>query len=185
MTWKAWTQLHPETTVVNGSPHLRRRPHGSESHPIGHPDLSDPFLRSANLNDTRLERHEIVLGIRFPEINRAFALPEKLLTPYPNLFLVTLANRPILIARQNELAITTFDLGSTPDHSRVTLLSQCPIRFRTKDGLVWNEFGLSRDAAGRQLQLPIPASYLTEWYEWVTHSPQTQIVTNISLLPPP
>jgi hypothetical protein len=179
MTWKEWRQSYPDSLVVNGSPQLRERPHGAQAGHIGDPGLPYLFERTANLNDKRLGSHELVLGVRLTEAGRSFALPVSRLVPYPQLFRVTLASKPILIVRAGELAMAAFDLGPTPYRSGFEITSKDPLRFRTPDGRTWNAFGVSTDPGLPEKRLPSARSYLTEWYEWVSHSPDSEIVNSV------
>jgi hypothetical protein len=180
MPWKEWKKSYPETLVVNGSAELRQRDHGSHAGRIGDPEIPPLFERTARMTDHRLELHELVLGIRVPETGKAYALPASHLVPFPNLFVVELDKKPVLIVRQGELAITAFDLGSTPYRSGFSIVSQSPLLFRSPDGRTWNVFGISQEPGAPERKLPSARSYLTEWYEWVSHSPDCVIV-----YPPP
>jgi hypothetical protein len=183
MTWKEWRQSYPQTLVVNGSPQLRQRPHGAHAGRIGDPELPIPFQRTANLSDQRLGLHDLVLGIRIPETGKSYALPVNHLVPFPNLFLVTLGGKPVLILRQGELAMTAFDLVPTPYRAGFSLVSKTtPISFRSPDGTTWNAFGVSSAPGVPEKKLPSARSYLTEWYEWVSHSPDSEIVTSVEAL---
>jgi hypothetical protein len=84
-----------------------------------------------------------------------------------------------LIVRQAELAITAFDLKPTGYRAEFALVSKAPVLFRSADGLIWNAFGISQD--GEDARLPATRSYLTEWYEWVSHSPHTEIVSSVRI----
>ncbi len=178
MTWKEWKELYGDSLVANGSPQLRQRLHGSESGRIGDPEIPPLFQRTANLSDNRMGLHDLVLGIKLPKEGKTYAVPVSRLTPFPNLFQVMLGQKPVLIVRQNELGITAFDLEPTAYRTKFTLLSKAPILFRGSDSLTWNVFGTSKTAEGRELTLPGTTSYLTEWYEWVSHSPESEIVTS-------
>jgi hypothetical protein len=62
-------------------------------------------------------------------------------------------------------------------------VSKIPFLFRSPDGVTWNAYGHSRTSEGDERRLPSTMSYLTEWYEWVTHSPQSEIVRAVKVLP--
>jgi hypothetical protein len=182
MTWKEWKQLYPDSLVANGSPQLRARLHGSEAGHIGDTDIPVPFLRTADLTDQRLGLHDLVLGISIPEKGKAYAVPASQLVPFPNLFLVTLGRKPVLIVRQAELAMTAFDLEPTTYRTNFSVVSKAPILFRSPDGLIWNAFGNCTTPQQGERRLPGTTSYLTEWYEWVSHSPQSAIVPTVRIL---
>lgn len=183
MTWKDLKQRYPMALVANGSPQLRLRPHGAEAGSrIGDPELPTPFAATANLTDHRLGTHDLIFGIMIPETGQAYALPVGHLVPFPNLFVVTLDGKPVLVAREGDLAMTAFDLSPTPYRAGFSLVATNPISFRTPDGLIWNAFGVSTPAGRPERKLPPARSYLTEWYEWVSHSPNSEIVDSVKIL---
>lgn len=182
MTWREWRQFYPHSVVANGSPQLRERIHGAEAGCIGDPDIPAPFERSANLSDTRLGLHDLVLGISFPELNQSYAVPVTRLVPFPNIYQVSLGRKRLLIVRQSELAVTAFEVGPASEATDFAVIATAPIQFRGSDGLVWNLFGVSSTPDGRDLELPRTRSYLTEWYEWASHSPQSEIVDAVTVL---
>jgi hypothetical protein len=176
MTWKEWKQRYPAGVVANGSPELRARPHGAEAggH-IGDAELPPPFAATANLTDHRLETHELILGIRVAETEKSYAIPVRTLAPYPNLFTVPAGSKRVLIARDGEFAMAAFDLASTPyTNGGFSITSTNPLTFKSPDGASWNAFGVS--LADSKVKLPPTRSYLTEWYEWVSHSRESEII---------
>lgn len=177
MPWKEWRQSYPNTWVANGSSQLREREHGTHAKGLGDPDLPPLFARTANLMDHRLGLHDLVFGIRVLETGKSYAIPADRLVPFPNLFVVTLGGKPVLIARQGELAMAAFDLEKTPYRTGFSLVSKSPLLFRSPDGRTWNAFGVSQEPSGAERKLPSAKSYLTEWYEWVSHSPDCEIVS--------
>ena len=179
MTWGEWKSRYPETVVVNGSDELRARPHGAAAGRIGDPELPTLFAATANLTDQRLARHSLVLGFTDGTPEKAYALPVSELAPYPGLFLIRLGDKPVLIAREGELAVTAFDWRTAPS-TEITLISTNPMSFRTGDGYTWNAFGFGTAPGKPDRQLHPARSYLTEWYEWVSHSPQTEILQQVS-----
>ena len=183
MTWKEWRGLYPGSVVANGSAELRQRPHGAQAGRIGDPDIPPPFLRSANLTDHRLGTHDLVLGIKKPGSDQAYAIPANRLIPFPNIFSATMGTNSVLLVRQTELAITAFYLDATGPPAEPVLLSKNPIQFRGPEGLTWNAFGISTGAEKQERRLPSTRCYLTEWYEWVSHSPQSQIIDSVKSLP--
>jgi hypothetical protein len=179
LKWREWLELYPDSLVVNGSPELRERFHGSESGHIGEDVIPDLFLRSANLSDNRLGRHALVLGIAFPDTGKAYAVPADELVPFPNLFFTELDGKQVLIVRQAEWAMAAFDISQTDFAKDFEIVSKVPLRFRGADGLMWDAFGLSADKEDDAHRMTPTRGYLTEWYEWVTHSPQTEIVNSV------
>jgi hypothetical protein len=182
MPWREWTNLYPKSLVANGSWQLRERPHGSESGHIGDSDIPPLFQRTANLSDDRLNRHELVLGISMADSGKAYAIPAGRLVPFPNLFAVTLDGEFVLIARQGELAITAFDVEPVENRPVIKLVSRDPLLFLCATGLTWNAFGSTQEGMSGEHQLPVRRSYITEWYEWVSHSPHTEIVNSVNLV---
>ena len=94
-----------------------------------------------------------------------------------------MGSKTVLIVRQTELAITAFDLEPTSNRTEPVLLSKVPILFRSSDGLTWNAFGISTTRGSYELRLPSNRGYVTEWYEWVSHSPQSEIISSVTILP--
>lgn len=186
MRWNEWKERYPQSLVANGSLQLRLRPHGFEAGSrIGDSELPSLFAATAHLTDDRLGRHELVLGILVPETGQAYALPVSRLTPFPNLFLATLGQKHVVVVREGELAMTAFDLDRTPYRSGFTFVSARPLSFRSPDGWTWNAFGIGTMAGSPERRLPAARCYLTEWYEWVSHSRQTEIVTSTQALANP
>jgi hypothetical protein len=179
MTWKEWRERYPAGLVVNGSPELRLRPHGAEAGRIGDPELPTMFAATATLTDQRLPPHELVLGILVPETGKAYALPVSRLTPFPNLFLLRLDKKQFLVVREGQFAITAFDVGGTSYQDGLKLISTRPLQFRTADGWTWNAFGIGTSPGQPDRHLPSARSYMTEWYEWVSHSRGSDIVTKV------
>jgi hypothetical protein len=182
LTWKEWRQWFPNSVVANGSPELRSRPHGAESGRIGDTALPSLFASTANLTDERMGRHEIALGIQVPETGKSYALPTSRLTPFPNLFLLKLGAKRVLVVRQGELAMIAFDLNQTAYGTDFTLVSKAPVSFRTPDGWTWNAFGWGTAPGKPGKQLPLARSYITEWYEWVSHSRDSEIVQAVEVV---
>jgi hypothetical protein len=180
MPWNEWTNRYPNSLVVNGSRQLRKRSHGAKSDHIGEPDIPPLFQRSANLTDDRLDRHELVLGLSLTESGKAYAIPASRLVPFPNLFAVHMDGEFVLIARQSELAITAFDVEPVENEPGFKLISRNPFLFHCPTGMTWNAFGLPQQPASGGDQLPMRRGYVTEWYEWVSHSPHTEIVHSVS-----
>jgi hypothetical protein len=52
-------------------------------------------------------------------------------------------------------------------------ISKLPFRVGDDKGSIWNEFGHDITGGGQGLQ--VADGYLTEWYEWVNHWPETEI----------
>ena len=134
------------------------------------------------MTDHRLGTLELVLGIRFPETEKPYAVPVNRLVPFPNLFLVRLGQKLVLIVRQGTWAVTAFDLDSTPYRSGFSVVSKSPIMFRSSDARTWNVFGVSNEPGAPERKLPRANSYVTGWYEWVSHSPDSEIVTTVEVL---
>jgi hypothetical protein len=95
---------------------------------------------------------------------------------------VTLGGKKVLVVRDGELAMAAFDLTKAPQLTGFSLTSKVPLHFRTSDGQTWNVFGIASGSSGPERRLPSARSYLTEWYEWVSHSPDTEIVAQVEVL---
>jgi hypothetical protein len=184
MTWREWKSRYPQSWVANGSPQLRQRPHGTECGRIGDPDLPSVFAATANLTDDRVGRHELVLGVLAKDTGKAYALPVVHLAPFPNLFVVRAGNESVLVVRETELGMTAFRLeGTQYAEAAVSLVSTNPLAFRTPDGWTWNAFGIGTAPGQPERKLPPARSYLTEWYEWVSHSRESEVIRPAEVLP--
>lgn len=175
--WDVWKEKHPDSDVVLGSLQMRRRPHGmSHGALIGHPYLPDFFAKVSNLNDSRLPRSELVYGMKVGEEGAPIAV--RLRDLKKNGFLeLEHKGTPILLKLVGEFAVRAFireHEGSTlnfqPDYDNALFL-------RDQSGSVWNELGeaIGGREALKKTRLRLARGYLTEWYEWVSNAPQSDL----------
>jgi hypothetical protein len=88
---------------------------------------------------------------------------------------VDFEGRPILIFADGDFRVQAFHRTVEQQALSFERLDGPVPRFVDQHGSVWNEWGqgISGQLAGKQLE-PV-RGYLTEWYEWVSAYPKTEI----------
>jgi hypothetical protein len=157
--WNEWRAQHPDTVVLIGGTELRLRPHGSGSD-IGTPGEHPTYRREVErtgVEDRRLARHTMVLGVGDRERTDAVAVPLETLRAAGGLARLEVASEPLVFER----------VGGEP------------FRMRDASGSLWNDRGeaFSGPNAGRSLE-PAADSYLVEWSDWIMEHPRTRVVTD-------
>ena len=180
--WKTWTKLHPNTLVVLGSERLRHRQHatlphgGTMGNDAEHPSFTRVVRENPELEDTRLDRNQLVLGVANPD-GAAIAYPLEDLRTAGGFVEQDIDGEPYLLMLNGSYRGLAYHrrLDGEILHFRVT--STDPIRFEDNSGTVWGEHGeaMSGPRAGRRLT-PAPDSYQAEWADWSLEHPGTVIL---------
>jgi hypothetical protein len=180
--WDVWKRQHPHSDVVLGSLQMRRRPHGmSHGASLGHPHMPDFFAKVANLNDKRLPGNALVYGLMTDKQGSAIAIRHRDIKE--NGFLeLEFKETPILLHLVGEHGVRAFVRELDGQALTFTLNPENPRLLNDQFGSVWNEMGEA--IGGRQAlaksRLRLARGYLTEWYEWVSNVPQTELYNPVS-----
>ena len=174
--WEGWLEKHPDTDVVLGSLQMRRRPHGmSHGASIGHPYMPDFFAQVANLNDRRLPANELVYGLVVDDDGSAVAVR---LSDLKDVSFLEFEFKgvPLLVCRIGEYGVRGFVRERDGQLLRFRPHAESPLELIDQFDTVWNESG---EAVGNDNEVPwrlrLARGYLTEWYEWVSYQPATEI----------
>lgn len=174
-TWGAWVKRFPETEVVFASRIMvERREHGRGGHSVlGDPFVPDFFAATANMDDTRLGTGDHVFGIEAGEAAVAFPLQrleeEEEILKYP------FQGQSYLIKKISQFGVLAFRLAREQEGNAYHLISEIPFRVGDDRGGVWDEFGNSLSEDPEAQKLATADGYFTEWYEWVSSYPQSEI----------
>jgi hypothetical protein len=174
-TWGAWVKRFPETEVVFASRIMvERREHGRGGHSVlGDPFVPDFFAATANMDDTRLGTGDHVFGIEAGEA--AVAFPLQRLEEEEEILRYPFQNQFYLIKKISQFGVLAFRLAREQEDSAYHLISKIPFRIGDDRGGVWDEFGNSLSEDPEAQKLVTADGYFTEWYEWVSSYPQSEI----------
>lgn len=175
--WGDWVKRFPETDVIFASRLLiEQREHGRGEHnQLGAEYIPDGFQRVANMGDERLARNALVFGIANVKGDRAMAFPLGSLKEEDPPLKYEFDGHQYLIKKIGEFGVVAFRLEEGQEGNTYHVVSQTPFRLGDDEGRVWDEFGksLKEEAGSRQLQMA--DGYFTEWYEWVSSYPHSEI----------
>ncbi len=170
--WELWQRQQPGTDVVYASSKMRERKHGSGATEIGHPNM---FKKAApGFDDDRLAKNELVYGILGAQGSTGLAFTLRDLKKHDHIE-TTWEDIPILIFLKGDYQVTAY----VREMERVILSFDSPgkdsLEFRDQTGTIWNLWGeaVRGPNAGAKLQ-PV-RGYMTEWYEWASGCPDTEI----------
>jgi hypothetical protein len=176
-SWENWVKRYPETEVVLASRlMIERREHGRGSGSgMGGGSVAPVFVPSANMDDTRLPYGTLVLGITNPQGDKALAFPLELLETQEGLLKYQFDDRHYLVQNIGGLAVVAFRLSEEQQNNTYHVISENPFSLGDDAGRTWDEFGKSLNGTTEQNDLEAADAYVTEWYEWVSSYPQTEI----------
>ena len=168
-TWAEWTELHPDTTVLdNNTPYFRQyRPVS-----IGGRGLGPQFVETLLGWDSRLPGNAVVVGVYRAGESRAYALEA---LPWGlGVINDSLSGEPILVAHKREAA---FGIA----YSRV--VSGLVLSFSVEGGdivddqtgTLWSIDGVALEGPLVGERLGFVTSFITEWYGWSAFHPGTGI----------
>ncbi len=174
-TWGAWVKRFPETEVVFASRIMvERREHGRGGHSVlGDPFVPDFFAETANMEDTRLGTGDHVFGIEAGEA--AVAFPLQRLEKEEGILRYPFKGQSYLIKKISQFGVLAFRLDRDQEDNAYHLISETPFRVGDDRGGVWDEFGNSLGQDPKAPKLATADGYFTEWYEWVSSYPQSEI----------
>jgi len=173
--WGDWVKRYPETDVVFASRKFEEREHGRGDHnQIGAEFLPDGFKNVANMDDTRLKANVLVFGVTNLAGDQSIAFPLDLLEGQ-EVMKYEFANESYLLKKMGELTVVAFRLEGDQENRTYHQVSSRPFRLADEQGGLWDEFGNAVNEAGEKQHLATADGYMTEWYEWVSGYPESQI----------
>ncbi|MEE8349356.1 MAG: DUF3179 domain-containing (seleno)protein [Acidobacteriota bacterium] len=175
--WKDWAQRYPETDVVLASRlMIETREHGRGVHSeLGDDFVAPVFAPTANMEDTRLPYGTLIFGITNAQGDQAAVFPLEFLDTQEGLLEYSLTGQEYLIRKISEFSVVAFRLSPEQQQTSFHIVSENPFRLGDDDGGVWDEFGSSVGTTGDRPDLETADGYFTEWYEWVSSFPQSEI----------
>jgi len=173
--WGDWKKRFPDTEVLLATRRMIEvRDHGrGDPNTIGHEFLPDGFADVANMDDTRLDPNELIFGVANIEGTQSIVFTLAFLKDKEGLFRYRFADEDYLIKRIGEFAVVAFRLRKDEEEREFRLISESPVRVGDDQGGVWDEFGHAVNEGSEDLQAA--DGYFTEWYEWVSGWPESQI----------
>ena len=169
-TWDEWRRLHPDTLVLSENTPWQVYYRSRE---IGRPGLGGNFVRSLVNGDLRLPGESLVLGV---EVGGEYeSYPLTVLGAYGRAVNTKLAGEPI-VAWYAPRAVSASAYSRTVDE--VTLEFSSPSDGVFEDGATggtWDLQGLATSGPLAGTQLRYVPSFISEWYGWSAHHPETTI----------
>jgi hypothetical protein len=176
-TWGEWMSRYPDTEVVFGNRRMiETREHGRGEHnEIGDDFIPDGFIQVANMDDTRLAYNALVFGLTDASEEHSAAFPLDFLEGHDGLIRYELAGASYLIKKIGEYAVVALRLPAGTEDRRYHLVSTEPFRVGDDQGSLWDEFGRAVSETAEHRNMETADGYFTEWYEWVSSYPQSEI----------
>jgi hypothetical protein len=171
-SWELWQLQQPETDVVYASSKMREREHGCGTTEIGHPNM---FRRAVPLFlDRRLPTNELVYGIVDDQGSTGMAFTLRDLRKHDHIE-TTWNDLPILIFLKGDYQVIAY----VRELEKVVLsfesLGKDSLEFRDQTGTIWNLWGKAVRGPNAGAKLQPVRGYMTEWYEWASGCPDTEI----------
>ena len=174
-TWGEWKKLHPETDVIHAAETLKVRPHGQEQW-LGKPVVEHQLEMTVRHRDERIVEHELVFGMISREPRRGRVYPLVALEDAGGLIQESYEQEPLLLVLQGESRVSAYIREMQGQRLNFEVHQKSPIQLRDKEtGTIWSEWGRGISGKHAGAQLPFANGYLTEWYEWVGHYPESEI----------
>jgi len=174
-TWKAWEELHPETTVVSFNTGFDRN---YNRYPYGNYDQLDDteLLFPHTFIDPRLRMKELVLGIVNGGVARAY--------PYEGLGQRAAVNdevngKPVLVVfdKNSQMALP-FDRTVNGEVLSFEVSPGNGFPFQLRDvetGTLWNLTGLAVEGPLAGSRLKPVATFSAMWFAWASFNRGTEI----------
>jgi hypothetical protein len=173
--WEKWLKRFPDTEVlVANRIFIDQREHGrGETNQIGHDYIPDGFQNVANMEDTRLPYNELVYGVANLAGTQSIAFPIALLGQQEEFLRYEFAGEFYLLKKVGDFGVVAYRLRAEQEAREFHQISESPFRIGDDQGGIWNEFGQAVNENGEDLL--VTDGYFTEWYEWVSGWPESQI----------
>lgn len=181
--WKDWKRAHPQTEVLLASMDLRESPHAlSGSRTIGESTMSEDLKKVSNLTDPRLPLHSIILGVNISSEAQTLgtktaqgkAYPMKTVEKHGGIIHDNISGKDIIVVKISDMSLKGFYVKSNQSKSFFKIASRDPFIFKDQTGNLFDEWGYPLNNPEHTPLLTIDA-YVTEWYEWVSAFPGSEI----------
>ena len=74
-----------------------------------------------------------------------------------------------------KFAVVAFRLQKGQEERTYHQISEAPFRLGDDQGRIWDEVGKAVHETGEKWDLPVADGHFTEWYEWASGFPQSEI----------
>ena len=166
----------PDTDVVFASTKFKEREHGrGENNLIGAEYIPDGFANVANMDDVRLARNALVFGVTNLKGDQSIAFPLDLLEKHEDVLKYRFADEVYLLKKIGEFGVVALRLDENQEERNYRQVGDSPFRLGDESGGLWDEFGKAVNETGEQRDLAVADGYFTEWYEWVSGYPESEI----------
>ena len=175
--WKDWIKRYPDTDVILASRlMIETREHGRGVHSqLGDDFVAPVFAPTANLEDIRLPYGTLIFGITNVQGDQSVAFSLEFLDTQEGLLKYSLAGQDYLLKKVGEFSVVAFRLSEKQRETAFHIVSESPFRLGDEQGSIWDEFGGSVNSGEDRGSLEAADGYFTEWYEWVSSFPQSEI----------
>jgi hypothetical protein len=92
-----------------------------------------------------------------------------------NLLNYSLGGQDYLLKKVGEFSVVAFRLSGKQQGTDFHIVSDSPFRLGDEKGGIWDEFGKPVDSLEDRSELATADGYFTEWYEWVSSFPQSEV----------
>lgn len=167
-TWAEWTELHPDTLVLDWYPEFSRRYRDVVP---GRAGLSSQFEDTLLNTDDRLPENKLVLGVNVGSEFRAYVLSE--FGPEVTVINDTLGGIPVVIFIDSRVDFGLAFQASIGD--QVLVFSSDGETITDSTGNIWLTNGLAESGPLAGTQLSYATSFVSEWYGWAAYHPETSI----------
>ncbi len=182
--WDSWRMRHPDTVVLLGGLEMRGRPHGSKNVgelglPGAHPTYNQAVVE-AGVEDRRLRRNELVLGVGARDGSDAAVVPLETLRAHGGVAVVEVAGAPYVFVLSGEYAAVAYSARSGSQVLALRRAAGESFRMVDPSGTHWNERGQAVSGPGKGSRLvPAADSYLVEWSDWIMEHPRTRVIQQL------
>jgi hypothetical protein len=176
-SWGAWMERFPDTEVVFGSRlFIEHSEHGrGEDNEIGAEFIPQGFANVANMEDVRLARSALVFGITNLRGDQSIAFSLDWLEEQQSVVKHPFDNGYYLLEKIGPFAVAAFRLEEDQVDQTYSVSSRSPFQLTDDEGHSWDEFGKASAGGAGGRDLLVADGYLTEWYEWVSSYPASEI----------
>ena len=173
-TWADWAERYPETEVLFASSKFREREHMSVAQAaLGHEYIPQGFIDVGNISDTRLAHNAFVFGVTNEAGDQSIAFPLEFLAQQEGMLKYSFDDALYLLKKVEDYGVVAFRLRKNQEDNDYQLTSESPFRMVDDQGGTWDEFGNALNEGGENLLAA--DGYFTEWYEWVSGYPESEI----------
>ena len=174
--WEDWVKRHPDTEVLFQSPKFREREHMSVVQAqMGHEYIPQGFIDVGNMDDTRLAHNAFVFGVTNQTGDESIAFPLDFLEEKQEMLRYQFANEYYLLKKIGKYGVVAYRLQKDQEDKTYHQVSRDPFRVADNEGGLWDEFGKALNESGEKRDLAVADGYFTEWYEWVSGYPESEI----------